>query len=155
MDLTYRHLLVAIDGSEEAGLAFNKSIGIAKRNNAVLNLIYVVDPRTYTAIKVHGPNDDQESFKFGKDLLERYQTEALAAGVENVNAIVTPGSPKKVIARDFANKVEADLIVCGASGMDAMERFMLGSVSQHIVRRSPCDVLVVRIPDPEEVKAQV
>lgn len=153
MDLAYRHLLVAIDGSAEAELAFKKSIGIAKRNNAVLNLIYVVDPRTYTAIKVHGPDDDQESFKFGKELLQRYKMDALAAGLEHVNAIVTPGSPKKVIARDFANQVEADLIVCGASGINAMERFMLGSVSQHIVRRSPCDVLVVRRPDPEEANA--
>lgn len=150
MDLVYRHLLVAIDGSDEAGLAFKKSIGIAKRNNAVLNLLYVVDPRTYTAIKVHGSEIEQDAFKFGKELLDKYKKDALAAGVENVNAIVTPGSPKKVIARDFANQVEADLIVCGASGINAMERFMLGSVSQHIVRRSPCDVLVVRSLDIED-----
>ena len=154
MALAYRQLLVAIDGSDEAGLAFKKSIGIAKRNNAVLNLIYVADPRTYTAIRVHGNDIEQQAFTFGRELLEKYKTDALAAGVENVNAIITPGSPKKVIARDFAKQVEADLIICGASGINAMERFMLGSVSQHIVRSSPCDVLVVRSPELDDEDVQ-
>ena len=150
MTLAYREILVAVDGSDEAGLAFKKSIGIAKRNNANLNLIYVADPRTYTPIRLHGVDTEQQAFKYGRELLEKYKAEALDAGVENVNNIVTSGSPKRVIARDFAKQVEADLIICGASGINAMERFMLGSVSQHIVRSSPCDVLVVRIPDPED-----
>lgn len=154
MPLAYRQLLVAIDGSEEARLAFKKSIDIAKRNNARLNLLYVVDPRTYTPIRVHGAEIEQDAFKFGSKLLENYKKDALAAGVEDVNAIVTPGSPKKVIARDLAKRVEADLIICGASGINAVERFMLGSVSQHIVRSSPCDVLVVRSPNHEELDGQ-
>ena len=54
MALAYKEILVAVDGSDEAGLAFKKSIGIAKRNNANLNLIYVADPRTYTPIRLHG-----------------------------------------------------------------------------------------------------
>lgn len=62
----------------------------------------------------------------------------------NVNIIVEYGSPKTMISKDLANKVEADLIICGATGLNAMERFLIGSVSEYIVRSSTCDVLVVR-----------
>jgi len=48
------------------------------------------------------------------------------------------------IAKDVANKFEADLIICGATGLNAVERFLIGSVSENIVRQSSCDVLVVR-----------
>ena len=34
--------------------------------------------------------------------------------------------------------------MCGASGLNAVERFMIGSVSEAIVRHASCDVLVVR-----------
>lgn len=144
MTLKYKQILVAVDGSTEAQLAFKKSIGIAERNHAGLNLVYVVDPRSYTAIKIHEPLIEQDIFTYGNELLDKYKSYAQNAGIENVNTFVTLGSPKKIIARDVAKQVEADLIVCGASGINAFDRLMLGSVSQHIVRSSSCDVLVVR-----------
>ena len=34
--------------------------------------------------------------------------------------------------------------MCGATGLNAVERFLIGSVSEHIIRYAKCDVLVVR-----------
>lgn len=150
MSLKYKQILVAIDGSDEARLAFKKSIGIAERNDAVLNIIYVVDSRSYTAVRFQHPEVQQDAFRFGEELIESYKQYALTAGIEKVNGIVVSGSPKRVIAPYSANEVRADLIICGASGLNAFDRFMLGSVSQHIVRNSPCDVLIVRTGDKEE-----
>lgn len=150
MGFVYKQILVAVDGSEEAKWAFRKSIGIAVRNNAVLNIIYVVDTRAYSVMTKRVPSIEDRVFAYGKELLENYKKEAEAAGVQHVNAIVTPGSPHKIIARDFAKRVEADLIVCGASGLNAVERYLMGSVSQNIVRSSHCDVLVVRTGETEE-----
>lgn len=144
MYFAYKSILVAVDGSAEAERAFEKAIGIAKRNTAVLNIIYVVDSRSYTAIKLHEPHIEDEAFKYGRELLEGYKAKALDSGVQEAHTFVVPGSPKKVIARDYAKQLSADLIVCGAQGLNAFEHFLLGSVSQHIVRSSPCDVLVVR-----------
>ena len=50
-------------------------------------------------------------------------------------------------ARDItrlASKENADLIALGARGMNALERFLLGSTSEEIVRHAPCSVLVAR-----------
>ena len=56
------------------------------------------------------------------------------------------GSPKVKIAKDVAPKYKADLIVCGATGLNAVERLLIGSVSENIVRHAKCDVLVVGTP---------
>ena len=52
-----------------------------------------------------------------------------------------------MISRDLSKKIEADLIICGATGLNAVERFLIGSVSENIVRSAKCDVLVVRTPE--------
>ena len=39
--------------------------------------------------------------------------------------------------------------MCGATGLNAVERFLIGSVSEHITRHARCDVLVVRSEDTE------
>ena len=54
-----------------------------------------------------------------------------------------------MITKDVAEKTVADLIVCGATGLNAVERFLIGSVSESIVRSAKCDVLVVRTPAAE------
>ena len=152
MTLEYDRILVAVDGSHEAELAFKKAIGMAKRNNAILNLLHVVDTRAYTTMTKHVPDIDSEVFEDGKELLDKYKKEAQEAGVSEVNVFITPGSPKKAISHDYAKRLDADLIVCGAQGLNAFEHYMMGSVSQHIVRHSPCDVLVVRREKPEKTK---
>ena len=47
MTLKYSQILVAVDGSKEAEWAFKKSVGIAERNNATLNLVNVIDTRQH------------------------------------------------------------------------------------------------------------
>ena len=78
------------------------------------------------------------------ELLNGYKEKAEAAGLENVQTFVEIGSPKVVITGTIADKVNADLIVCGATGHNAIERFLMGSVSAAIVRTARCDVLVIR-----------
>ncbi|MGK7377329.1 universal stress protein [Planococcus sp. 1R117A] len=155
MTFEYKNILAAVDGSNEAKSAFETSVEIAKRNNAILNLIYVVDTRSYSAMTKRVPSiEDDRVFAHGRELLDNYKKEAQAAGLPEVNVFVTPGSPSKVISRDYAKRVQADLVVCGAQGMNAVEHFLMGSVSEHIVRSSPCDVLVVRRSESEKAEDQ-
>jgi len=55
------------------------------------------------------------------------------------------GNQKSVIV-DLAAKWPADLVVIGSHGRRGVERFLLGSVSEAVVRHAPCSVQVVRIP---------
>ena len=51
-----------------------------------------------------------------------------------------------MISKDISKKLKADFIICGATGFNAVERFLIGSVSENIVRSAKCDVLVIRTP---------
>ena len=58
-----------------------------------------------------------------------------------------PNNPNKtVITKEIAKSVEADLIICGATGHTPVARYLIGSVSEAIVRSAKCDVLVIRTP---------
>ncbi|MFJ5758308.1 universal stress protein [Neobacillus sp. NPDC093182] len=140
----YDHILVAIDGSKESEWALEKSIEIAKRNEAKLLLAHVIDTRSFLLIDSYDPDIAERANKLAIDMLEKYQTQAIDAGVTHVHHEIEYGSPKVKIPKEIAKKHDIDLIVCGATGMNAVERFLIGSVSEHITRYSPCDVLIVR-----------
>jgi nucleotide-binding universal stress UspA family protein len=144
MGLEYKNILVAIDGSQEADWAFKKSIDIAKRNNAKLLLAHVIDTRTFATVEAYDRTIAERADKFASELLENYQKTAVNAGVKDVDYVIEFGSPKVRIPKDIAKKNDIDLIICGATGLNAVERFFIGSVSEHITRYAPCDVLVIR-----------
>lgn len=147
MTLQYNQILVAVDGSKESEWAFKKAVAIAGRNDAQLNLVNIIDTRSYAAVEAYDRSIAERAQNFATDLLEDYKERAINAGLSHVNIIVEYGSPKTMISRDLAKKVHADLIICGATGLNAVERFLIGSVSENIVRSAKCDVLVVRTPE--------
>ena len=147
MTLVYKQIIVAIDGSKESEWAFKKAVAIAGQNNAALNLVNIVDTRSYSSAEAYDRSIAESAQKSAEELLYKYKAEAVQAGVQNVNVIVEYGSPKTLISKDLPNKLSADLIICGATGLNAVERFVMGSVSENIVRSAKCDVLVIRKPE--------
>ncbi|KZM58638.1 universal stress protein UspA [Geobacillus stearothermophilus] len=146
MTMTYQTIVVAVDGSKEAEWALKKAIQIAKRNGAKLILSHIIDLRSFTTVEAHDYALAERAEQYANDLLERYKNEAVGAGLNDVEIDIAFGSPKVKIAKDVAPKYKADLIVCGATGLNAVERLLIGSVSENIVRHAKCDVLVVRTP---------
>ncbi|RCW66300.1 universal stress protein [Saliterribacillus persicus] len=146
MAFEYNRILIAVDGSDASDLAFNKAVDIVKRNNASMFLVHVIDTRTITTVapEVYDQTLASRSESYAQSLLEEYKHKASRAGVTDITLHVEIGSPKIKIPKDLAKKFEADLIICGATGLNAVERFLIGSVSESITRHAKCDVLVVR-----------
>jgi len=140
----YQKIMVAVDGSKEAELAFRKALGIASRNGAGLLLVHVIDTRTFAIVEAYDQSVADRADQYANELLEQYKAQAASYGLKDVNCIVEFGSPKLRIPKDIAKDHNIDLIVCGATGLNAVERFLIGSVSEHITRHAPCDVLIVR-----------
>jgi nucleotide-binding universal stress UspA family protein len=142
MTIQYKSILVAVDGSEEAQYAFHKAIDIAKRNEgSKITIANVFNTSSYER------TTDDRAQKASEELVSGYKSEAEAAGIENVKSVIEYGSPKTLITREIATSVGADLILCGATGLNAVERFITGSVTGAIVRSAKCDVLVTRKPE--------
>ncbi|WP_059171396.1 universal stress protein [Bacillus sp. FJAT-27445] len=144
MGTKYQKIMVAIDGSKEAELAFKKSIGIAATNQASLLLVHVIDTRAFAIVEAYDQAVADRADEYAFDLLEKYKRQAINSGLKDVAYLVEFGSPKLLIPKEIAKKHSIDLIICGATGLNTVERFLIGSVSGHIARHAPCDVLVVR-----------
>ncbi|HLQ96184.1 MAG TPA: universal stress protein [Pseudogracilibacillus sp.] len=140
----YKKIINAVDGSKASEHAFNKAVEISKRNSATLVLAHVVDTRTFATAEAYDKSLSERAEKYAQDLLNEYVENAKEAGVDDVSMVIKYGSPKVVIAKEIAPEYEADLIVVGATGLNAVERFLIGSVSESISRYAKCDVLISR-----------
>ena len=101
-------------------------------------------------------NSQKNQKHFSEELLKGYKRSSHKCRCKNVDTCLEFGSPKAIIPKKLAHDVGADLIMSGTSGLNAVERFIVGSVSEAIVRHAPCDVLVVRTEEmPEDFQPQV
>lgn len=147
----YQHIQVSVDGSKEADLAFSKSVAIAKRNGATLEILHVIDTRSFQNVSSFDSAMVEQVSNDAKKKMEEYYTRATKAGVKEVHFSIEFGSPKTIIAHDFPKKNGIDLIVIGATGLNAVERLLIGSVTEYVTRTANCDVLVCRTKENEDI----
>lgn len=140
----YSNILTPVDGSSESELSFRKAIEVAKRNNANLIIAHVIDTRAIQTPTGFEGNFTDEIIRQTKTLMAEYENIARNAGLDNVQVRIEYGSPKVMIARDLPEEYNVDLIMIGATGLNAVERLFIGSVSEYVIRNASCDVLVVR-----------
>ncbi|MCD6474348.1 MAG: universal stress protein [Thermoplasmata archaeon] len=137
-------IIVPVDGSEEAKKAAKKAIYIAKYLKQSITALYVIDASLTIN---YGIGSDMLSPDFS--MLLRKEAEIVLNevakmgkrnGVRVIKKIVE-GIPSEEIIK-FANK--NDLIVMGSRGRSAIERILIGSVSEKVLHHAPCSVMIVR-----------
>lgn len=142
--LDIRLILCPTDGSECSQVAAARAVALAGCSGAHLIGLYVIDTHAAVRLGIHYGEAVGELEAEGHRALTALEERAAAAGVP-FTRLLAAGQPRQVIL-EVARDRGADLIVMGAHGRSGLERAILGSVSEHVVRHSPCDVLVVRRP---------
>ena len=140
----YQNIMVAVDGSHEAELACEKGVNVALRNNSRLTIAHVIDTRALQSVSTFDAEVYEELQEDAKKLMDQYAEKAKEAGVANVVTIVEMGNPKTLLATDIPEEQKVDLIMVGATGLNAFERLLVGSSSEYILRHAKVDLLVVR-----------
>ena len=140
----YEKILVPIDGSKEAKLAFNKAIEVAKRNHAKIVLTHIIDTRSLQTPTGFEGNFTDEIRKQAENLFLEYTNYAKERDFYDIDSVLEYGSPKVIISKQLPKDYGIDLIMMGATGLNAVERLFIGSVSEYVIRNASCDVLVVR-----------
>ncbi|MFZ2453621.1 MAG: universal stress protein, partial [Trichococcus flocculiformis] len=112
------------------------AVHIAERNNAALYLVAILDKKDNAEEAAQLQKDKDSLF----DELDRY---ARANGVA-VHKEMRTGSPKEMIATTLVEEWNCDLIVMGATGKGTIAKLVVGSVTNHVIKHAPCDVLIVR-----------
>jgi nucleotide-binding universal stress UspA family protein len=140
----YEKILIATDGSEYTKNAVDYGIDIAKSTGAKLFAVYIVDTAAFASIPMDAAWESMyELLKQEGDLAIKYVSErAQAEGLE-VEGNLIEGHPADEIIR-YSEKNSISLIVMGTLGKSGLDRFLLGSVAEKVVRNSKIPVLVVR-----------
>lgn len=63
---------------------------------------------------------------------------------DDLNYHIRYGSPKRIISYDFIKDHKDSLIVMGATGLNAVERMLMGSVTEYVNQHALADVLIIR-----------
>ncbi|MBM7616506.1 nucleotide-binding universal stress UspA family protein [Weissella uvarum] len=148
----YQSILVPVDGSKEAEAALDKAIKIALRNGpeTKLEILHVIDTRSFQNVSDFQSTMYDQVAETARKTMDGYLKQAQDAGVTNAEFTIEYGAPKSVIAEYAPKKFDTDLIVIGATGLNAMERFLIGSVTEYVVRAAKVDTLVARMPEDSE-----
>ncbi|UOX37369.1 universal stress protein [Weissella cibaria] len=146
VNVNYKNILVPVDGSKEAEAALGKAIQVAIRNgeDANLHILHVIDTRAFQDVTDFKTTMVEQVAETAKKTLDAYLQQAKDAGVQNVDYTIEYGSPKDIIAHQAPEKLNADLIMIGATGLNAIERLLIGSVTEYVTRTANVDTLIVR-----------
>lgn len=140
-----KKILVPTDGSEYTREAIKKALTLAKMLNAEVIGLYVVDLSPVFPI-----SPDETMFPMleflrneGDDVLKDLKKQGEEIGIK-IKLVKKEGIPADEIIKT-AKEEDVDLIVIGTLGRSALEKLLLGSVAEKVIRHAPCPVLVVRI----------
>jgi nucleotide-binding universal stress UspA family protein len=133
-----RSILLATDFSAHSAAAAALACALARDYGARLHVLHVLPlPILYGEGISAVPPDDQEERATA-------QLEQIGAGLE-VGRRLSEGDPATEIL-EAARTLPCDLIVLGTHGRTGLRRLLMGSVSEEVVRKAPCPVLIVKTP---------
>jgi nucleotide-binding universal stress UspA family protein len=142
----FRKIIVATDGSALVRRAVDFAIEIARLTEAKLYAVHVISTEGNSIIDSRDEEQKKAMQKQliteGNEVTSDIENAGRAANVE-VESIILEGNPANEIL-DFAVRNDIDLIVMGTHGKTGLERVLIGSVSENVVRRSERAVLVVK-----------
>jgi nucleotide-binding universal stress UspA family protein len=140
-----KRILCPTDFSERAAGAERQAVGLAKALGAELVLAHVGTDATLWREGLYTPEVRavvEGQRKWAADTLTARAAALTAEGV-TARAVVKVGLAWKEIVR-LAVEEHADMIVMGTQGRTGLERLLLGSVAERVIRGAPCPVLTVR-----------
>ena len=142
---SYQNILVGIDGSDQAMEAFKKALAVAKRKHGTVYVANVIDHQIYTFMSYSPLNENimDQLAADAKELINQCKAIGKEFGYNKIEGIIAYGSAKEAMAKTLPEKYDIDLVMVGQSGLNAVERFMTGSVASYVIKEALCDVLIV------------
>jgi nucleotide-binding universal stress UspA family protein len=134
-----KKILYSTDFSSYSNQAYFHAVALAEHHHATLTVLYVYVP----GLDVPGaPREPGADRQYWQEQLEQIRPIDQAIPV---NHIMLEGDPASEIIR-FARDAGIDLIVMGTHGRTGMDRLLMGSVAEKVMREAPCSILVVKLP---------
>ncbi|MFB6162871.1 MAG: universal stress protein [Halococcoides sp.] len=139
----YERILLPTDGSEEMDAVIDHAADLAGDHGGTIHALYVVDTATMGRMPVDSSWDSLA------EMLREDGERALDAVADRVGDVplerdLREGAPSRAIV-EHAEESDADAIVMGTHGRGGLDRLLLGSVAERVVRTAPVPVIVVPV----------
>ncbi|OMF22587.1 universal stress protein [Paenibacillus sp. FSL H8-0548] len=138
----YQRILLAADGSKNSIRAAQEAANIASLiPDSIVEILFVADMSKIKSEVLHSQNHEELELKRNQKLIP--VKELLSAKNVNHQMKIITGDPGPVIV-EYANNEKVDLVIIGSRGLNALQEFVMGSVSHKVVKRVQCPVIVVK-----------
>jgi len=147
-------ILVPIDFSKASIKALSYAAALAERFDGKLTLMYVIEPVNVLDFAGAFPlimEDGELAATCKSRLTKLARKNSIRAGLIE-NALIRRGRPHHEIT-EAARTLKVDIIVIATNGYSGLNRAIMGSVTERVVRNAPCPVLVVREHEHEFIDA--
>jgi nucleotide-binding universal stress UspA family protein len=144
----YDDILFPYDGSEGSAAALHHAAEIAHWADATVHLLYVADTNRDSVTVVDGRPVDA-LLRRGGDVVDEGGETLRTLGVDHDSDVVQ-GNPAPTVA-EYAERHGHDLVVMPTHGREGVSRYLLGSVTEKVVRLSSVPVLTVRMEPDEQL----
>lgn len=140
---TIEKILVPIDFSDHSRLALRHAESLAERYEAGLELLFVVEVPTYPYFYTP-PEDEYIEARAARasQALNDLAAEELSTAVPCATFVRSGKAAREIV--DFAAEESIDLVVIATHGLGGVERLLIGSTAEEVVRRVDCPVLTVK-----------
>ena len=148
----FQRILVPVDGSHTAELGLNLAIGMARESGATLYVLHVVPEFIVMQDAIGGAMYADPLLagmrEAGRQTLAKAEAKVRAKGIKyRAILIEEPAVRVSEVIVSQAKKVKADVIVLGTHGRRGLQRMVMGSDAEGVVREAPVPVLLVRSRD--------
>ncbi len=148
--IEYRHVIVPVDGSENAGRAARFAANLAYCCEASLTLVHVFPEGVGDASALPPEEDEKLREQTARQVFSEARKAILGGTRKALDAVGSPvreellrGDPAEAIL-EYARQQPDAMIVIGSRGLSRLQGLLLGSVSEQVIRRAECPVTVVR-----------
>lgn len=145
----FNTILLATDFSENSEYAFEYALSMAKKYDALLALIHVinepVDLRGFYVPHISFDTLEEEIEQGARKMMDRFCRTHLR-DFQKYESFIVPGVPYDEIIKK-ANELPADLIIMGTHGRTGLDHVLFGSTAEKVVRKSTVPVLTVRFSE--------
>jgi len=136
--ITIKKIICPVDFSELSRKALQYANEFARLSDGKVFLVGVIENDPTINYSHDLEKEDSEEEKKLTALIEEENMAGIVA-----DYVIYEGSAEECIL-DYATRQKADVIIMGSHGRRGLKRMILGSVAEHVIRRAPCPVLVVK-----------
>lgn len=146
-----QRILVALDHSAGSDGVVEYACAVARGMNAAITLLHVYEPPNEMIGIVPGATTAGEATAerdAGSSLLAHAEEIARANGLANADRILERSMSASYAITWHARVGKFDLIVMGTHGRKGLQRLIMGSTAEHVLRDAPCPILLVHLHSP-------